>query len=142
MTKEIKTTILIHATPQKIWKILTDFENYPNWNPFITSIEGKVEKGNKITVHIKPPDGSSMTFKPTILKKTDNEALIWLGSILFKGLFDGKHKFQLIDNQNGTTTFIQSEEFKGIFVWLFNPQKTEKGFNEMNQKLKEIAETN
>lgn len=142
MAKDIKTTILIHATPQKIWEILTDFENYPNWNPFITSIEGKLEKGNKITVNIKPPDGSSMTFKPTILKKTDNEALIWLGSILFKGLFDGKHKFQLIDNQNGTTTFIQSEEFKGIFVWLFNPQKTEKGFKEMNQKLKEIAETN
>jgi len=28
--KEIKTEILINATPEKVWAILTDFENYPN----------------------------------------------------------------------------------------------------------------
>ncbi len=140
MAKEIKTEIVIQATPEKIWKILTDFESYPQWNPFITSITGNVEKGNKIVVSIKPPKGSGMTFKPTILTKTDNKELSWKGKLLFNGLFDGVHKFELIDNGNGTTTFVQSEKFSGIFVWLFNPQKTKNGFNEMNQKLKELAE--
>ena len=35
MKKEIKTEILIKASPQIVWSILTDFENYPHWNPFI-----------------------------------------------------------------------------------------------------------
>ncbi|WP_407508341.1 SRPBCC family protein [Elizabethkingia anophelis] len=141
MAKEIKTEIVIQAAPEKIWKILTDFENYPQWNPFIVSVTGDVENGNKIVVSIKPPDRKVMIFKPIILTRINNKELSWQGKLLFKGLFDGKHKFELIDNGDGTTTFIQSEKFSGIFVWLFNPRNTKKGFNEMNQKLKELAES-
>ncbi len=126
MAKEIKTEIVIHATPEKIWKILTDFGNYPQWNPFIVSVTGEVENGNKIVVSIKPPDRKGMIFKPTILTKINNKELSWQGRLLFKGLFDGKHKFELIDNGDGTTTFIQSEKFSGIFVWLFNTRNTKK----------------
>ncbi|AJW61682.1 Polyketide cyclase / dehydrase and lipid transport [Elizabethkingia miricola] len=141
MAKEIKTEIVIQAAPEKIWKILTDFESYPQWNPFIVSVTGDVEKGNKIAVSIKPSDGKGMIFKPIILTKIDSKELSWQGRLLFNGLFDGKHKFELIDNGNGTTRFIQSEKFSGIFVWLFNPENTKNGFNKMNQKLKELAES-
>ncbi|CDN73143.1 SRPBCC domain-containing protein [Elizabethkingia anophelis] len=141
MAKEIKTEIVIQAAPEKIWKILTDFGSYPQWNPFIVSVTGEVENGNKIVVSIKPPDRKGMIFKPIILTRINNKELSWQGKLLFKGLFDGKHKFELIDNGDGTTTFIQSEKFSGIFVWLFNPRNTKKGFNEMNQKLKELAES-
>ena len=67
----------------------------------------------------------------------------WLGHLWFSGLFDGEHKFELIDNGNGTTTFIQSEKFKGILVPLFNKmldKNTVNGFNDMNRKLKVLAE--
>jgi len=54
-----------------------------------------------------------------------------------------EHKFELIDHGNGTTTFIQSEKFKGILVSLFAKQldnNTKRGFMEMNLKLKAVAE--
>ncbi len=143
MAKEIKTEILIHATPEKVWSILTNFENYPNWNPFIKSIEGDVRVGNKITARIEPPEAKGMTFKPKILTLETNKELSWLGHFVFAGLFDGEHKFELIDNGNGTTTFKQSENFKGILVPLFKElleTNTKKGFEEMNRKLKELAE--
>ena len=66
-----------------------------------------------------------------------------MGHLLFPGLFDGEHKFELVDNHDGTTTFIQSEIFKGILVPLFNKMldtNTVNGFNLMNQKLKELSE--
>ncbi len=141
--KEIKTEVLINATPEKVWAILTDFENYPNWNPFIKLIKGEVKIGNKIIVKIEPPEAKGMTFKPKILTFETNKELSWLGHLLFAGLFDGKHKFELIDNGDGTTTFRQSEKFKGVLVPLFKKQldnNTKKGFEEMNRKLKEIAE--
>jgi hypothetical protein len=143
MTKEIKTEILIHATPAKVWSILTNFDNYPNWNPFIKSIKGDIKVGNKITARIDPPQAKGMTFKPKILTFETNKELKWLGHLLFAGLFDGEHKFELMDNGNGTTTFIQSEKFKGILVPLFKnmlDNNTINGFNEMNGKLKELAE--
>jgi hypothetical protein len=144
MAKEIKTEILINATPEKIWSILTNFDNYPNWNPFIKSIKGEVKIGNKITARIEPPEAKAMTFKPKILTFEVNKELKWLGHLFFAGLFDGEHKFELIDNRNGTTTFIQSEKFKGILVPLFKKMldnNTINGFNEMNKKNKRIGRT-
>ena len=140
MTKEIETEILINATPAKVWAILTDFENYPSWNPFITSIKGNLSVGNKITVRIEQAEGKGMTFKPKILSCQVNKEFTWIGHLFFSGIFDGKHKFELIDNENGTTSFRQSEKFKGIVVWLLNAENTRKGFVEMNEKLKIMAE--
>jgi hypothetical protein len=94
-------------------------------------------------VRIEPPQAKGMTFTPTILTFVTNKELSWLGHLLFAGIFDGEHKFELIDNANGTTTFIQSEKFTGILVYLFKKQldnNTKKGFEEMNKKLKELAE--
>ncbi|HAN79738.1 MAG TPA: SRPBCC domain-containing protein [Bacteroidales bacterium] len=143
MAKEIRTEIQINASPAVVWSILTNFENYPNWNPFIKSIIGEVKVGNTITARIEPPGASGMTFQPKILTCETNKELKWLGKLLFAGIFDGEHKFELIDNGNGTTTFIQSEKFNGIMVPLFAKQldnNTKKGFVAMNLKLKELAE--
>jgi hypothetical protein len=104
-----------------------------------------VKVGNKITARIEPPEASGMTFKPKILTFETNKELSWIGHLLFTGIFDGKHKFELIDNGNGTTTFKQSENFKGILLPLLKKQldnNTKKGFEEMNKKLKELAELN
>ena len=143
MAQQIKTEILIHTTPEKVWSILTNFDNYPNWNPFIKSVKGEVKVGNKITVRIEPPEAKGMTFKPKVLTFETNKELKWLGRLLFTGIFDGEHKFELIDNRDGTTTFRQNEMFKGMLVPIFKKQldnNTKKGFEEMNKKLKEIAE--
>ncbi len=143
MPKEINTEIVINSTPEKIWSILTDFEKYPTWNPFIKSITGDVAVGNKITARLEPPEASGMTFKPTVLAFEKNNEFRWIGHLLFPGLFDGEHKFELIDNKNGTTTFKQSEKFGGILVPLFKKMldtNTTNGFNLMNKKLKELAE--
>jgi len=140
MAKEIKTEIVINATPERVWSILISFDNYPNWNPFIKSIKGEVKVGNKIKVNIQAPNSKVMTFKPRVLAFETNKELSWLGQLLFTGLFDGEHKFELIDNGNGTTTFKQSEKFKGILIGLLNLENTKNGFEAMNVKLKEMAE--
>ena len=143
MIKEIHTEILINAAPEKVWEILTDFYKYPKWNPFIKSITGNVLIGNKITARLEPPGAKGMTFKPKVLAFETNKEFRWIGHLLFSGLFDGEHKFELIENRNGTTTFKQSESFRGILVPLFKKmidKNTTNGFNLMNKKLKERAE--
>jgi hypothetical protein len=143
MTKEIKTEILVNASPEKVWRIFTDFHNYSTWNPFILSISGIAEVGNKIKVQLLPPGTKGMTFKPTVLVMQPQKEFGWMGHLLFPGLFDGEHRFELIDNGNGTTTFKQSETLKGILVIFFKKmldKNTTEGFILMNQKLKEISE--
>lgn len=143
MKKEIRTEIVIQASPERVWEILTAFEKYPLWNPFIKSIRGPVKTGAKIVARLEQPGSKGMIFKPTVLTFEKNKEFKWIGHLLFPGLFDGEHRFELIDNGNGTTTFIQAERFKGILVRLFRKMletSTMEGFKAMNQKLKEEAE--
>ena len=138
MQKEIKTSIHINATPTKVWKILTDFESYHNWNPFIQSLTGTVKKGASIKVNI-----DKMQFKPTILEYIPNKQLSWLGKLFIKGLFDGQHNFLLEEQTDGTTIFYHTEQFSGLLVRLFATKletETKAGFEAMNKKLKIIAE--
>jgi hypothetical protein len=142
--KHIRTEIVIHATPAEVWNVLTDFNRYPEWNPFITSLKGVSTKGEKLVARMEPPNGSAMTFKPTVLIANRNKELRWLGHLLFPGLFDGEHIFELYENTDGTTTFVQREEFTGILVPLFSKMldtKTLAGFELMNKQLKERVET-
>lgn len=143
MKKEIKTTITIEASAEKVWKILTSFEDYPNWNPFIKSIRGTAGAGSKIIARIEAPGSKGMTFKPTVLAFEPNKEFRWIGHLLFPGLFDGEHRFELTENGDGTTTFIQAEKFSGILVRLFRKmldEGTVKGFEAMNKQLKEKCE--
>ena len=140
---EIKKEVIINATPEKVWAVLTDFKSYPAWNPFIKSVEGKVEVGNKLTVTIMQSGEKGTTFKPKVLTVIPAKEISWLGRLLLPNIFDGEHKFELIGNSDGTTTFRQSEKFTGILVPFFKKQldnNTALGFEGMNEKLKELAE--
>lgn len=143
MALELKTEITIHSDPAKVWAILTDFAKYPDWNPFIPSLQGEAKKGSKLKVRILPPGAKGMVFTPKVLSAEPHKELRWLGHLLFPGLFDGEHAFELVAQADGTTLFKHSERFKGILVGLFKKQllnNTLKGFEAMNQKLKERAE--
>ena len=138
MTKQITTYIKINASREKVWEILTDYEKYPEWNPFVKSLTGVVKVGNRI--EIKLP---GMKFKPVVLTLDKNTEFKWLGHFLFKELFDGEHRFHLSDDGNGVTHLGHSESFKGILV---KPllrsigKSTKQGFEEMNGALKLRAE--
>jgi hypothetical protein len=139
----VSTHIVINATPDKIWTILTNFKNYPDWNPFITSLTGNFEVGKKITVRIEPPEASVNIFKPTVTAFEPNKKISWRGVLLIRGVFDGEHTFEISDNHNGTATLIQSELFAGILVPVFKKtlgNNIRRGFEAMNKKLKELAE--
>ena len=143
MNKEINTEIIIQASPEKVWKILTDFDRYPEWNPFIKFIKGNVAVGNFISVRLDPPGARGMTIKPRVEILDKNKEFRWKGHLLFPGLFDGEHKFELTDKGNGTTSFRHSEKFGGILIPIFNKFldiNTTNGFKLMNQKLKDLAE--
>ena len=136
--KEINTSIKINASAEKVWQVLTAFEAYPNWNPFLTSVQGDFVVGKKVKIV-----AGGMKFKPKVLQYSENKGIKWIGRLLFKGLFDGEHSFQIQDHQDGTSTFYHSEKFSGMLVGLFAKKldtETKAGFEAMNKKLKELAE--
>ena len=140
---KIETKINIKSNLDTVWKKLVNFENYPNWNLFITKIEGEKKTGATLSVEISPPGGQKTIFKPIILKYEEKKELRWVGILLSKHLFSGEHYFQLSLGENGTTTLIHGENFTGLLaplIMLLIAKKTEAGFNLMNENLKNALE--
>jgi hypothetical protein len=142
MVKQLSAEIEIAATPERVWAILTEFAAYPAWNPFIRKVEGAPAVGTRLAVRIEPPGGRGMAFRPTVLTVEPNRELRWLGRMLVPGLFDGEHSFHLEPLDAGRVRLVQAERFTGFLVPVLGGMlgNTERGFQAMNQALKERAE--
>lgn len=142
--KQLRTEIEIDATPESAWDILMDFGAYPDWNPFIISLTGEPRVGARLEAHMQPPGGRAMTFRPTVTVIEPAHRFEWLGKLGISGLFDGRHRFE-IEATPGGTRLTQSEDFTGILVPLLSKsldRGTSRGFEAMNQALKERVEGN
>ncbi len=141
--KELHSEIEIDAPAERVWRVLTDFASYPQWNPFIRSISGEPTTGERLRARIEPPGGRGMTFKPKVLNAEANRELRWVGHLLVPGLFDGEHSFTIEPLGGNRIRFVQREAFKGVLVSLFARSleaNTQRGFEQMNRALKARAE--
>ena len=143
MKHQLHTEIEIAASTAVVWEILTDLERYAEWNPFITSSEGEVVLGQRITNRMQPPGGKAMTFMPTITDVEEGHTFEWLGRLGLPGVFDGRHRFELYPGSDGGTRLVHREQMSGILVRPLRKKldrETLPGFEAMNEALKARAE--
>ncbi len=141
--REVQSEIEIDAPPERVWEVLTDFEAYPDWNPFMRYMRGDLREGGKFETRIEPPEGRGMTFKPTITRVDPPRELRWLGRMMLPRIADGEHAFELHPLDGGRTRLVQREQFRGVLVpilWRMMGKRTEAGFEAMNEALKARAE--
>lgn len=142
---KLETEIEIAAPVDRIWSILVNFSEYPQWNPFIRTIHGMPEVGARLVAHLQPSGTKGMTFRPIVLSAVPGREFHWLGHLWVPGLFDGEHRFSIHPISDAKVMFRQNELFSGVLVPLFKgtlERDTKRGFIEMNQVLKERAEGN
>lgn len=142
MAHHLHTEIEIAAAPATVWGVLTDLAGYPDWNPFITSSEGTIAVGEQLTNRLEPPGGRAVTFKPTVTEVDAGRVLEWLGGLPLPSLFDGRHRFDLVPDGDGTR-LIHAERFTGVLVPFMKRSldtTTLAGFEAMNTALKSRAE--
>ena len=139
----MRTEIEIDATPERVWDMLTDFESYPDWNPFMQRATGERSVGERLEIYLKPPGGMGVTIKPTVVTSDPGKEFRWKGKMGISGLFDGEHIFELRPTDSGCH-LDHHENFTGILVLpmlALVGKKTLQGFNDMNAALKLRAES-
>jgi len=139
---EIRTELEIAAPASHVWRILTDFPRYGDWNPFITEIAGELAVERQLQLRLSLPEGRDFNIRPRLLRCDENRELCWRGHFLFPGLFDGEHFFRLESVSERRTRFVQGENFGGVLVRFSGRTITRaaRGFVYMNQALKRRAE--
>ena len=141
--KTIETQIKANSTPEKIWKILINFEEYESWNPFMIKVVGDAKLGSKIMVKIQTVRGKQRTYYPTITRLEINKELRWKGKSFLPGIFDGERIFIIEKSTDNKVSFIHKEIFTGLGVKLVGNKLDEdlrESFDKMNIALKTKAE--
>jgi hypothetical protein len=100
----------IAASPEEIWRILTDGAAYPEWDPSVDRIEGRIAPGETLRVHTKLNPGR--TFPVKVTEFSPGSRMAWTGGMPL-GLFRGVRTFTLDPRLDGTTGFEVEEVFTG-----------------------------
>ncbi|MBC7085337.1 MAG: SRPBCC domain-containing protein [Methanomethylovorans sp.] len=141
--KRICTTINIQASPKDVWDVLTDFEEYPHWNPVIYRISGKLQPGEILDMEFKNRNYFKINLKPLIMNIEVNREIRWKEQFWIKGFLEGEHLFRIEEMADGSVHFINCEKFSGILMPLFLyviEKDMENSFNIMNEQLKKMCE--
>jgi len=64
MISELRTSIDIDATPERVWELLTDVSAYPEWSPLLTSAEGSFAAGDRVLFRFSPTNALLRTTVP------------------------------------------------------------------------------
>jgi uncharacterized protein YndB with AHSA1/START domain len=70
-----KTTFEINAGPNRVWKVLTTFDRYAEWNPQIPRASASLQEGASVTLRLALPGRPSMNLSATIEDVRPNELL-------------------------------------------------------------------
>ena len=141
--KELKTEIDIQASPETVWQILMDFNTWQEWNPFIHTVVGKPEVGQRVDITVRTATPKKMILHCTIIKIEPNRELRWKYHVFLPGLFRGEHSFILEPRDDGSIHFVDREIFNGLLVPLQAKNidtHSKRGFEDMDQALKIRAE--
>ncbi|QMV69217.1 SRPBCC domain-containing protein [Sphingobacterium paramultivorum] len=140
--KKIETSILIDATAEEVWQVLSEFKAYPQWSPTIKQFEKQPVVGKRCKVFLEQPNGFKIKMNPKFLSIERNRELRWKGNLFFPGIFDGEHYFRL--EQVGATQvrFVQGELFSGLLVPFLGKLliETKRGFDLFNMAIKRRVE--
>lgn len=143
-TRTIRSAIEIRAPLDAVWRILTDFSAYPEWNPHIRRVRGTPRLGGRITIHSQPPKGRPVVLRPQVVTWSPPTELRWRGTFISRFLFTGEHGFKLEELTETRVRFHQDETFTGLLVPLYarlRLPRTREGFIEVNEALRERAES-
>lgn len=143
MKAHIESTIIINASIESVWGVLTDFDQYNAWSPTIKKFFSIPLVGQRSKVRLEQPDGPSMTMNPMFLTIIPQKELRWKGSLFIPGLFDGEHYFILEKKSDHETVVTQGEYFSGVLVYFFRKMiygVTSNGFKAFNEALKKQVE--
>lgn len=140
--RELRRVIDVNTSSVTVWRVLVDFDSYPEWNPLLRRVRGDLREGTRLRVRARLPGGWRLAFRPTVLAVEPGRELRWVGRLPVPWLFEGVHRFTIQELGNGRCRFSQAEQFSGLLARASSGllEQIALGSERMNDALKLRAE--
>jgi len=129
----------IEAPATTVWNLLTDRSAQAKWNSTLTSIEGKIALGERVS--FKVPEAPGQTFSPTVVAYDAPKSMVW--RLNRWPLLVSVRTYRLTPGPHGSTEFSIDEVFQGLLLPLISKSLPDFGamFERTAADLKAAAET-
>ncbi len=107
--KKLFSEIKIDASPKQVWAVFTDFDAYPQWNPFIRRIQGNLDEDEQLEVVMQPPNSKTVICTPTVLKVILQREVRWSEKRGIAGLYESEHSFKNQTRGNSGVWFMHKK---------------------------------
>ena len=132
--KSVHAERIIPDVADAIWLVLTDALAYSEWNPIFIEAKGEFQEGGIISYQMKSVDGGQSQVEATVRKLVPAREINQVGGI--PGIISFNHTW-LLEPVEGGTRVTQREEYRGIYVWFWDPGWVERAYQEGLQALEE-----
>jgi hypothetical protein len=105
-------TRTIAASQTTLWGLLADVAAQSKWNSTVTSIEGTIALGNRVS--FKVPEAPRQTFRPKVVAYDEPKSMVWRLSRW--PLLVSNRTYLLSPGPRGGTEVTISEVFHGLLV--------------------------
>jgi hypothetical protein len=112
---KIATEVALQAPPDAIWKILTDFAAYPEWNRFLKAVRGQPAPDAAIEVDLQYYGLSVQKKTGVVTGFMVPKYFSWVWNHKFGAWFiSSEHVFRLKEKEDGRTIFFQEVYHTGL----------------------------
>jgi uncharacterized protein YndB with AHSA1/START domain len=102
----------INAPATAVWSLLTDLRAQSKWNSTVTSIEGKVALGERVSFIV--PEAPGQTFTEKVVAYDEAKSMVW--RLNRWPLLVGERKYRLTPGPYGSTEVTIDEVLHGLLL--------------------------
>ena len=108
----VAVTKSIGAPATTVWNLLTDSAQQSKWNSTLTSIEGKIALGERVS--FKVPEAPGQTFSPKVFVYDAPKSMVW--RLNRWPLLVSDRTYRLTPGPHGSTELSLDEVFQGLLL--------------------------
>jgi hypothetical protein len=138
--KTLSREIVISAPKARVWKELTDFDAYEQWNPYITRARGEARPGSTVELRIVPPGEEAVDASAEILIVRDKRKLEWQRRRYLPGVLDLESTFRLFPTGNGRVRVVYEGRYEGLLAPFADDDAARRGVERMLAALRRRVE--
>lgn len=132
---ELSATIEVDHPPSAVWDVLTDFDAYEAWNPYLTVRRGTPNEGSAIELQVAPEARHMRTETGKVTEAEIGERLRFDAVALYRVIYASTRIIDLEALDTGRTRVRSRAEYRGILAPLVAGKDLREDLESMNRAL-------
>jgi hypothetical protein len=124
--KTIKTSIVIQASAEHVWAILTNLDTYVDWNPYIVLAKGDLVVGQPLRLRRAGDMTSGVGDAVVSAINANDHTLTWTTWWLHSRLLKTEYSFMIEAIDTDSVRFLQHETLSGMIPIIWRSSRLDK----------------